>query len=435
MSEKRTEILGGVDTHRHPCRRSCRRRRAAVGDGVSPDGPANRVVVVGRAALRRRRRHRQLRRRPRPPPRRGGCVRAGGEPPEPPGAPPARQVRPADAEAAARAVLADDATAVPKAGNGPVEAIRMLTVARRSTKARTGAHNQIHNLLVTGAQRPAQRPPRRRPHRRLRPPARAAAARRRQDGAAQPRTTPPGAQRRNRRPRRRTALCAAANPALLAAHGVGPDTAAALLIAAGDNPQRLHSEPASAASPIAASSGQTVRHRLNRRRPPRQPSPLAHRHGPLAQRPPHPGLRRAPPQGKTNHPLPQTLHRPRNPPPPHQPATGPPRTRPATNAQRHSTQHPTPAASAPSNEAPPQPPPSPPTTTPGSPPLDKHRSTGAKSPTGDVRGGERNRTGPPRPSAGRAGPQQQHQSPNSMRSVSRSGAAPGASVRCGAWVA
>ena len=57
-------------------------------------------------------------------------------------------------------------------------------------------------------------------------------------------------------------------PALLAAHGVGPDTAAALLIAAGDNPQRLHSDASFAAlcgaSPIAASSGQTVRHRLNR---------------------------------------------------------------------------------------------------------------------------------------------------------------------------
>ena len=50
-------------------------------------------------------------------------------------------------------------------------------------------------------------------------------------------------------------LCAQANPALLAARGVGADTAAALLVTAGDNPQRMHSE---------ASSGQTIRHRLNR---------------------------------------------------------------------------------------------------------------------------------------------------------------------------
>jgi transposase len=50
--------------------------------------------------------------------------------------------------------------------------------------------------------------------------------------------------------------------------GVGPDSAAALLIAAGDNPGRLRSEAAFAAlcgaSPVEASSGKTVRHRLNR---------------------------------------------------------------------------------------------------------------------------------------------------------------------------
>ena len=64
-------------------------------------------------------------------------------------------------------------------------------------------------------------------------------------------------------------LCAQANPALLAARGVGPDVAATLLIAAGDNPERLTSEASFAAlcgaSPVEASSGRTVRHRLNRR--------------------------------------------------------------------------------------------------------------------------------------------------------------------------
>ena len=64
-------------------------------------------------------------------------------------------------------------------------------------------------------------------------------------------------------------LCAQANPALLAAPGVGPDVAATLLIAAGDNPERLTSEASFAAlcgaSPVEASSGRTVRHRLNRR--------------------------------------------------------------------------------------------------------------------------------------------------------------------------
>lgn len=63
-------------------------------------------------------------------------------------------------------------------------------------------------------------------------------------------------------------LCAAENPALLAARGVGPDVASSLLVAAGDNPERMHSEASFAAlcgsSPIEASSGKTVRHRLNR---------------------------------------------------------------------------------------------------------------------------------------------------------------------------
>ena len=63
-------------------------------------------------------------------------------------------------------------------------------------------------------------------------------------------------------------LCAQAAPALLAAPGVGPEVAAALLVAAGDNPDRLRSEASFAAlcgaSPIEASSGRTVRHRLNR---------------------------------------------------------------------------------------------------------------------------------------------------------------------------
>ena len=63
-------------------------------------------------------------------------------------------------------------------------------------------------------------------------------------------------------------LCAQANLALLAAPGVGADTASALLITAGDNPQRMRSEASFAAlcgaSPVQASSGQTIRHRLNR---------------------------------------------------------------------------------------------------------------------------------------------------------------------------
>ncbi len=63
-------------------------------------------------------------------------------------------------------------------------------------------------------------------------------------------------------------LVTARAPGLLSLHGVGPDTAALLLIAAGDHPGRLRSEAAwahlCAVAPIPASSGKTSRHRLNR---------------------------------------------------------------------------------------------------------------------------------------------------------------------------
>jgi len=64
------------------------------------------------------------------------------------------------------------------------------------------------------------------------------------------------------------ALTAHACPALRQVYGVGPDTAATLLVALGDNPERIGSDAAFAklcgVSPIEASSGKTVRHRLNR---------------------------------------------------------------------------------------------------------------------------------------------------------------------------
>ena len=55
-----------------------------------------------------------------------------------------------DAEAAARAALSGEATAVPKSGDEPVEWIRMLTVVRRcAVKNHTQAANQIHSVAVT----------------------------------------------------------------------------------------------------------------------------------------------------------------------------------------------------------------------------------------------------------------------------------------------
>jgi transposase len=63
-------------------------------------------------------------------------------------------------------------------------------------------------------------------------------------------------------------LVATAAPALVAVNGVGIQTAAVLLVAAGDNPERLGSEGALAhlcgVAPIPASSGKTTRHRLSR---------------------------------------------------------------------------------------------------------------------------------------------------------------------------
>ena len=63
-------------------------------------------------------------------------------------------------------------------------------------------------------------------------------------------------------------LTKAAAPRLLAEPGIGPDTAAKLLVIASDNPDRVCSDAALAAlcgaSPVEASSGKTKRHRLNR---------------------------------------------------------------------------------------------------------------------------------------------------------------------------
>src|SRR5262249_13728481 len=64
------------------------------------------------------------------------------------------------------------------------------------------------------------------------------------------------------------AITATAAPDLRAVYGVGPDTAATLLTAIGDNPDRICSDAAFAklcgVSPLEASSGKTIRHRLNR---------------------------------------------------------------------------------------------------------------------------------------------------------------------------
>ena len=181
-----------------------------------------------------------------------------------------------DAQAAARAALNGQATGVPKSGDGPVEGIRMLSVARRSAiKARTQAINQIHALVVTAPDQVKHHLSG------LSPKARVKVCAAFRPGTADTTTRYAKAALRSlaRRYQTLTAeigeldteirrLCAKANPALLATPGVGPDIAAALLITAGDNPQRMATEASFAAlcgvSPVQASSGRIVRHRLNR---------------------------------------------------------------------------------------------------------------------------------------------------------------------------
>jgi transposase len=63
-------------------------------------------------------------------------------------------------------------------------------------------------------------------------------------------------------------LVAQVAPELVSLPGIGTENAATLLIVAGDNPKRLRSEASFASlcgvSPVEASSGKVVRHRLNR---------------------------------------------------------------------------------------------------------------------------------------------------------------------------
>jgi transposase len=182
---------------------------------------------------------------------------------------------PLDAYAAARAALAGHGLAIPK--DEHTTALRALLTARRgAVKARTAAINQIKSMLITA---PVDLRERYRRHTtttliralaRCRPsvheePTTAAIlsglkamAQRVEFLEDQDRTVTADLDR----------LVTAINPGLRAAYGVGPDTAAQLIITAGTNPHRLRNEAAFAmlcgAAPIPASSGKTNRHRLSR---------------------------------------------------------------------------------------------------------------------------------------------------------------------------
>ena len=183
---------------------------------------------------------------------------------------------PLDAVSAARAAQSGRARGAPKGRDGAVEAIRALMVAKRSARAeRTQTINQARSLILTGPE-----------DLRARFAQHTAAALVSELALPRPR---PGdaagyATRFALRELGRRAefldgqierlddlivpLVAVRAPGLLALYGVGPETAALLLVAAGDHPERLRSEAAwahlCAVAPIPASSGKRTRHRLNR---------------------------------------------------------------------------------------------------------------------------------------------------------------------------
>ena len=182
---------------------------------------------------------------------------------------------PLDAVSAARAAQSGRARGAPKGRDGAVEAIRALMVAKRSARSeRVQTINQARALVLTGPDD-------------LRTRFAGHTAAGLVSGLASLRPRPGDvvgyATRIALRELGRRAefldgqlerldeliapLVAARAPGLLALHGVGPDTAALLLVAAGDHPERLRSEAAwahlCAAAPIPASSGKVIRHRLN----------------------------------------------------------------------------------------------------------------------------------------------------------------------------
>ena len=184
---------------------------------------------------------------------------------------------PNDAVEAARAALSGKARSLAKSRDGAVEAIRVLLVAKRSARSvRTKTVVQMRHLVFTGPD-----------ELRVQLKGDTAFMLARHGAALRPRSvsdpvayaTKVALQILGRRVLALEAEVERINgllgelvvdvaPSLLDVHGVGVDTAASLLAAAGDNPQRLHSEAAWAhmcgVAPIEASSGKVKRHRLDR---------------------------------------------------------------------------------------------------------------------------------------------------------------------------
>jgi transposase len=185
---------------------------------------------------------------------------------------------PIDAEAAARAVLAGTARALPKGRDGIVESIRALRTARSSAvKARSAAINSLKAMVVSA---PAEQRERldglstgalvticaalRPDHERLADALQATKAALR----SLARRIAVLGEEIAELDAALTGLVRKAAPQTIALMGVGVEHAGQLLVTAGDNPERLRSEAAFAhlcgVAPIPASSGRTTRHRLHR---------------------------------------------------------------------------------------------------------------------------------------------------------------------------
>jgi transposase len=183
-----------------------------------------------------------------------------------------------DAVEAARAVLSGRARGVAKTGDGNVDAMRALLVARRSGRdARIACLNQLRHLGFCG---PDELRERFRDMPRGRLAAEAAALRPRSDSDTVMYATKLAMRTLGRRAITLTEdsdrldvlltdLVNETAPSLVELYGVGVHTAAILLVAAGDNAERVHSEAAWAhlcgVAPLPVMTGKTAnRHRLNR---------------------------------------------------------------------------------------------------------------------------------------------------------------------------
>lgn len=185
-----------------------------------------------------------------------------------------------DAEGAARQVLSGEATGVPKDTTGSVEAIRQLRVVRASAvKARTAALAQLGELIATA---PAELREHLTTQARRSVRARVKTCSRLQVDLVRLHQPLQAAKLALRSVSQRilvleteistfdqhlTSLVRSVAPRTSALLGVGNITAAQLLLTAGQNAQRIHTEAAFAhlcgVAPVPASSGKTTRHRLN----------------------------------------------------------------------------------------------------------------------------------------------------------------------------